>query len=236
MPSKVYDTHPHIISKDFAKYPEAPLGGIRSKWSQERPVDAEQMIVAMDEAGVAKAAMVHSSTTYGFDNSYVCDSIVKHPTRFTGVGSVDFLVPDAVEKIEYWNKRGICGLRVFTIGTTITTQQAGIYDERAFAAWDYCGEKGISICLQMSPDGYADAVKMITKFPKVKVLIDHNGRADTSDGAPYVKAQPMFDLALFRIRAFATGGAANMLAATARTGQRAACCPSQSATIRTTSG
>lgn len=198
MPSKIYDTHPHIIANDPVRYPIAPLGGIQSKWSQERPVTAEQMVKIMGEAGVDKAAMVHSSTTYGYDNSYMTDSIAKYPTKFTGVGSIDVLAPDAVEKLEYWRPKGVCGLRIFTIGTTITTQQGGIYDERAFPVWDHCGNIGMSICLQMSPDGYADAVQMIKKFPKVKVFIDHHGRADVTDGAPYAKAQAMFDMAQFK--------------------------------------
>ena len=52
----------------------------------------------MDEAGVDKAAIVHSSTTYGYDNSYMCDFIATQPKRFTGVGSVDFAAPDASRK------------------------------------------------------------------------------------------------------------------------------------------
>jgi L-fuconolactonase len=40
----------------------------------------ETLIAAMDEAGVAKAAVVHSSTTYGFDNSYVVDACNRYAT------------------------------------------------------------------------------------------------------------------------------------------------------------
>ena len=79
MASKIIDVHPHIISNDDAKYPITPLGGKRSKWSAERPITFEQMIAAMNEAGVDKSAIVHSSTTYGYDNSYMCDCIATQP-------------------------------------------------------------------------------------------------------------------------------------------------------------
>jgi predicted TIM-barrel fold metal-dependent hydrolase len=197
MPSKIYDIHPHIISQDTARYPYDPLGGIQSEWSRDRPVSAEQLVKAMDEAGIAKSAIVQASTSYGYDNSYVTDSIAQYPDRFTGVGTVDLKAPDAIEKIDYWVTRGIAGLRLFTIGTTITKQMEGIDDERTFEAWDYAGEKGLSICLQMSPDAFAAATTMIKRFPKVKVLIDHHGRADITDGPPYAKAQPFFELAQF---------------------------------------
>ena len=38
-----------------------------------------QLVAEMDDAGVAKAAIVHSSTTYGNDNSYVADSVAAQP-------------------------------------------------------------------------------------------------------------------------------------------------------------
>ena len=56
------DTHPHIIAKDTERYPLAPLGGHQSDWSRTRPVTTEQMIAAMDQAGVAKAAIVQAAT------------------------------------------------------------------------------------------------------------------------------------------------------------------------------
>src|SRR4051794_17521013 len=99
MPAKIIDIHPHVISSDTKRYPITPLGGVRSVWSEERPVTFEQMIAAMDQAGVNKAALVHSSTTYGYDNSYVADCVAQRPDRFTAVFSVDVLAPDAPQKI-----------------------------------------------------------------------------------------------------------------------------------------
>ena len=95
MPTTTIDIHPHIIANDAARYPLAPLGGHQSDWSRTRPVSLEQLIAAMDEAGVQKAAIVQASTCYGHDNSYVADAVAAHPDRFTGVFSVDVLAPDA---------------------------------------------------------------------------------------------------------------------------------------------
>src|ERR1700712_436795 len=86
--SSFVDIYPHVISDDEGRYPPAPLFGKRSDWSQERPSTVETLIAAMDEAGVAKAAVVHSSTTYGFDNSYVVDGCNQCPGRLVAVGSV----------------------------------------------------------------------------------------------------------------------------------------------------
>jgi L-fuconolactonase len=89
--SAVIDIHPHIVSPDTKRYPLAPLGGVQSTWSSERPTTYETLLKAMDDAGVAKAAIVHSSTAYGYDNSYVADAVEAVPSRFTGVSSIDVL-------------------------------------------------------------------------------------------------------------------------------------------------
>src|SRR5437899_7093267 len=85
------DIHAHVISTDTVRYPNAPLGGRKSDWSRERPVNVEQMIAAMNEAGIAKSALVQASTCYGHDNSYVADAVAAHPDRFAGVFSVNVL-------------------------------------------------------------------------------------------------------------------------------------------------
>ena len=58
--SSVIDIHPHIVSPDTKRYPLDPLGGKQSAWSTERPTTYEMLLKAMDDAGVAKAAIVHS--------------------------------------------------------------------------------------------------------------------------------------------------------------------------------
>src|ERR1700677_1355457 len=135
MPSRTVDIHPHIIANDEKRYPLAPLGGHQSDWSRTRPVTYEHMIAAMDKAGVYKSALVQASTCYGHDNSYVPDAVAAHPPRFARVFSVDVLAPDAPDKMRYWRDRGLSGMRLFTIGSTMHTQAEWIDDPRAFPAW-----------------------------------------------------------------------------------------------------
>ena len=92
--SSIVDIHPHIVSPDTQRYPLAPLGGKQSTWSAERPTTYHDLLEAMDEAGVAKAAIVHSSTAYGYDNSYAADAVTAVPSRFAGVYSIEVLAPD----------------------------------------------------------------------------------------------------------------------------------------------
>jgi L-fuconolactonase len=197
MSLRCIDIHPHIISEDTAKYPRSPLFGVQSDWSKERPVTPEGLIAAMDEAGVEKAAIVQSSTCYGFDNSYVVDSVAQFPGRFTGVGSVDMLQPDAPERIRDWVKRGITGLRLFTGGSTQAFDPSTLDDRRSFPTWELCGELGLSMCIQTDPVGLAQVAGLAKRFPKVNIILDHLGRPDVTDGPPYKRASSLFGLAPF---------------------------------------
>ncbi len=191
----IVDIHPHIISDDETRYPPAPLFGKRSDWSQERPSTVEALIAQMDAAGVAKAAVVHSSTTYGFDNSYVVEGCARYPDRLAAVGSVDVLHDDAVARIREWQSRGLAGLRLFTGGSTKDFDPSELDDPRSFAAWELCAELKLSMCIQTGPIGLPQVTRLAQRFPDVAIILDHLGRPEVADGAPYAKAHSLFELA-----------------------------------------
>ncbi len=198
MASKIIDIHPHIISKDTQRYVIAPLGGKRSVWSAERPIDFENLCASMTEAGVDKAAIVHSSTTYGYDNMYMVDSIATQPKRFTGVGSVDFAAPDASEKIHYWHGKGVTGLRIFSAGSTMEKQADTLDDPKTFKAWETCAELKIPVVTQLRREGLYMLYTLIRRFPNVKIIVDHLMHVPRGDQPPYARAAFLFELARYQ--------------------------------------
>jgi predicted TIM-barrel fold metal-dependent hydrolase len=192
------DIHPHVISTDTERYPNAPVGGHKSGWSRERPVSVEQMIAAIDQAGIAKSALVQASTCYGHDNSYIADAVTAHPNRFTGVFSVDVLAPDAPEKIRYWVGRNLTGMRLFTAGSTMPNQADWVDDPRSFPAWECASELKIPVCVQMTVKALPQLIRMLERFPKVCVILDHLAKPTLSDGPPYTGATDVFRLADYK--------------------------------------
>ena len=191
------DVHCHVIAPDRAKYPLAPLGGKQSDWSSERSLTPEQLIAAMDEAGVAKAAVVQASTAYGHDSSYVADSIARFPDRLTGVFSIDPLDPKALDHIAHWTSRGMTGMRVFTTGTTMPGQQTWLADEAAYPVWEAAGKQKLPIAVQMTFKGIPLLEKIVQRFPETFFMLDHLARIDLSQGAPYAGAAPLLALAKY---------------------------------------
>jgi len=193
---ELIDIHPHVISPDTDRYPLSPLGGNQSTWSKH-PVSYDDLVRAMDEAGVAKAVVVQASTAYGHDNTYLAEAVAAHPDRLTGVCSVDVLAQDAIAVLKGWQDRGMVGLRLFTTGSTMPGQAGWLDDPRSFPVWDYAAETGLPICVQMQPEGIVLLRNLLDRFPRAKVVIDHLARPVLSDGPPYAAAAGLFGLAAY---------------------------------------
>jgi predicted TIM-barrel fold metal-dependent hydrolase len=192
--SEVIDVHPHVISTDVARYPRDPLGGSQSDWSRERPVSAESMIAAMDEAGVSRSALVQAATCYGYDNGYLADAVARFPARFAGVFSVDVFRQDAQERIQHWRSRGLHGLRVFIAGHTMASKDARLDDPRSFPAWELASDLGMTVSVQLRAAGIPQLDAVLSRFPRARILLDHMARPATEDGPPYAGAQSLFAL------------------------------------------
>ncbi len=152
----------------------------------------------MDEAGVAKAAIVHSSTAYGYDNSYVADAVLAVPTRFTGVYSIDVMAPDAVKTFDYWLGRGCTGMRLFTTGSTLPDQATWFADPKTYPFWEHAAAKNIPVCVQMKQEGIPLLRQIMDKFPKVTIILDHLSRTPFEDGPPYGQAADFLALAKYK--------------------------------------
>lgn len=191
----VVDIHSHVIADDATQFPQAPMGGKQSDWSKERPVNDLAMLQAMRDTGVGKSVLVQASTCYGHDNRYVAACVKAHPAHFVGVFSVDLLAPDALDQIRRWIQAGLSGLRVFIAGHTAADRGIRLDDPASFPAWQYITEHRIPISVQLRSDGLGQLEVLLARFPDAIVLLDHFARPEIDDGAPYLKASPLFALA-----------------------------------------
>jgi predicted TIM-barrel fold metal-dependent hydrolase len=151
----------------------------------------------MDRAGVQRAAVVQSSTTYGHDNSYVADCVDRARGRITGVCSAGFMDDDVLDRIRYWiDERGMSGLRLFTTGSTMA-QSSWLDDEKTMPAWSYAADQGIPVCVQLRKEALPQLRSVLERFSGLRVILDHVVMTDFLQGPPYTVAAPVYDLAKF---------------------------------------
>jgi predicted TIM-barrel fold metal-dependent hydrolase len=190
------DIHPHVMSDDRVRYPLNQIFDHVAPYVKEHPVTAEDMIAAMDAAGIAKSVLVHSSMGYGYDNSYAADSAAAYPDRFACVGSIDIRAADAPQRIRYWiRERGMSGIRIFTSGGTMAEDSDWLADPVTFPAWETAAELGIPVCLQMKFGGFRVLPTLLERYPTVPLILDHLCRPPAADGPPYAAAEPLWALA-----------------------------------------
>ena len=120
----IVDTHAHIYSEDSKTYPvlrdplRPPVGTGTPGLLQSE----------MERAGVERVMMVQTSTFYGWDNSFIRDT-VRECTRWAGgVYTLDPEHPHTQEIIFALSKRaGLRALRIYPVGG----HQKGIYEHPA---------------------------------------------------------------------------------------------------------
>ena len=190
----IVDTHAHVVSADEERYPRQVtwLEVFRSLW--EKPVTAELMATEMDEARIDRSLLVQPYSIYGFDSSYVVDSAARYPKRFASVCSVDMVKPEAPQDLARWVERGARGLRIFANFPVVAEW---LDDPKTFGVWQRAEDRGIPVCVQMVQDQIPQLRRVLGRFRKVQVVINHLGGAKFDEGPPYPGLAPLFDLAQF---------------------------------------
>lgn len=194
---QIVDIHPHVISPDGVRYPRRPLSGKQSEWSRARQVTCEGLQAAMDDAGIAGAVVVNASSVYGFDNTYVADSVASHSSRIAGVGSIDVLAPDGADRASYWvERRGLAGLRVYAAGSQLADDSSSwIVDPRTFPVWERICALGVPVCILLRFKGLPPLARLLGRFPSLRIVLDHFAHPPLSGAPDFTAMQPLLDLA-----------------------------------------
>jgi predicted TIM-barrel fold metal-dependent hydrolase len=180
MAFKLLDTHAHLVSDDWDKYPPRSFGpGIPVPERTPFTVTAEALIGMMDENDVAIACVVQRGHIYGYDNSYILDSAAKYPDRLYPVvilDAQDEATPAAYRQlVEEGRARGfrMAQSRPWLLDT------AWICCPTALRVWDVCAEFGTPMTLIFFNNQLPyllPLVKMIAeRYPDLPIVLDHAG-------------------------------------------------------------
>ncbi len=164
------DAHLHLWTLDPERYPwQQTLAHIPIP---SAPATAEELIPLLDAAGVDYALAVQPSV-YGWDNSYLCDCLDRHPDRLIGVCLVDPRAADAALKLRYWcAERGCRGLRINTIGQP---DADWLLLPAMTPLWVEAVRLGVPLCLQIDA-AHAGAVgRLAERQPALTIIIDYFG-------------------------------------------------------------
>jgi predicted TIM-barrel fold metal-dependent hydrolase len=151
-------------------------------------VTGDQMVAAMDEAGVDGAILVSPFSMYRFDASYALEVYAAHPDRFRLVKPVDPTDPAVVDTIAEWaSTEGTVGIRIF-LRDEASTDPADPGINRVLAA-----AAAHSLPVNLASRGRLDqAGQLAARNRNTRLVIDHLGLAQPHEPPP--PAEPFADL------------------------------------------
>lgn len=182
---KLFDSHAHLVSADFDRYPVSPLSGELDR-KLDNPVTAEVLLGLMDEQGVERACAVQRAHVYGYNNAYVIDSAKRHADRLVAVCVIDAAAADSAATVARWADEGAVGMR---LSEKTKGQGTGWLDsDNAQRAWEAVERLGLSMCVHMyrwnRQEVLHSLLVLAQRFPKVPLVLDHLSNLIEESGAP----------------------------------------------------
>jgi len=161
------DAHVHVWTPDTERY---PLGPGRTPDIMKPPsFTPEELLGHCRPSGVERIALVQMSF-YGFDNSFMLDTMRSFPGTFAGIGIVDESAPEMEATMLQMADAGVRGFRIYPRGTPVEqwVESEGYRNMFAVGA-----RRRLALCPLINPNGLPSLARMCRQFPQTPVVIDH---------------------------------------------------------------
>ena len=161
-PRRLNDAHTHVgMAKD------APPGS-----------EAAALVQAMDDLGVARAAVITPSTVNG-DNSATFDAVAAFPARFVAIALVDWSGPDPTGALATAADAGARGIR-FNLVSEAAAE--AVLETKLEQFWRVFVNRGTVAVFHAFPRQLPVVAQLALRHPELTILVDHLGRPDVTTG------------------------------------------------------
>lgn len=179
MELSLFDTHAHLISDDWNRYPPLAVKPGLPTRRTDYTVTAESLIELMDEHDVPVALAVQRLHVYGYDNSYILDAWRKYPERLWPVVMLDTQDPATPERyVDMVRNQGVRGFRM--ANTRPAHLDAGwISSPAAMRVWQTCAALRTPVSVIIFHNQLVTTLPLLhgiaRQFPELAILVDHLG-------------------------------------------------------------
>ena len=190
--SLIIDTHLEVWTFDPRfpfHHPEKPD---LKRVDVEAPIENE---VAEMRDFALKYAVLINPRFFGWDNSYISDSLHRYPDLFVAHGLLDPAGSDLPGRLRYWvREHGFQGMRFSPIYHPNSTW---LNSKEHYPLWREAERLGAVFNFYILPQQMRMLEHMAGRFPGVKIVIDHLGKPDLRAADPWVEFREMFRLKRF---------------------------------------
>jgi predicted TIM-barrel fold metal-dependent hydrolase len=166
------DAHVHVWTADTKRYPLAP--GFKKENMKPAAFEPEQLFKHCKPAGVGRINLIQMSF-YGFDNSFMLDTIAKSPDVFVGTAVINPLGKDPGREMDELAKKGVRALRIHP-KLTDTPVEKWLRPEGYQTMFAAGARNNQAMACLISPDALPELDRMCMEYPETPVIIDHLAR------------------------------------------------------------
>ncbi len=190
--SPVIDSHMHVWSMDTKRYPFGPPEPNYSLPKDDGSV--ELFLKEMKQDGLDLAVLVQPRY-YGWDNRYIADCVRRFPKLFVGHGLINPHDPHNAQVLEREiQQNGLAGMRLSPI---YHPKEQWLNDPKNYPLWKKAEDLGAVFNVFIAPAQLPQLEDMVRRYPKVKVVVDHLGRPNILNHAPWVEDDYLLKLARY---------------------------------------
>ncbi len=185
------DTHLEVWTFDPKypfRHPERPV----VKEDVAAPI--ENQVAQMRDYGLKYAVLINPRY-FGWDNSYIRDSLHRFPKLFVAHGLINPEDPRVAERLRYWvTEHGFQGIRFSPLYHPDSTW---LNSRAHYPLWREAERLGAVFNFYILPHQMPMLADMAARFPGVKVVVDHLGKPDLRRRDPWPEFRKMFALKRF---------------------------------------
>lgn len=165
----IVDAQIHIWHNEDAGHPWKPEWRTYAQRGGISPT-AEELIAAMDDAGVDRAYLVPPSFT-GDDNSAALDAAARYPRRFAVMGRLSLQGQPRPDLAAWCDQPGMVGVRL-----TLSRGEAldWVTDGTADWFWDAAERADVPVMVY-TPERVRQLAAVAERNPGLRLIIDHAG-------------------------------------------------------------
>lgn len=192
--NQVIDAHLHVWDGSAAGKDPGPFP---VGYSPQSMAPVELLFDYMEEAGVEKAVFVQP-WFHHWDNSYLASCLERFPDRFRGVCVIDPRGPTAPGALRHWRARGFTGIRLRPLREGEDPQpDPWLATEETIPLWEAIAGTDTIACVMHGKTELERLHPLLTRFPAMRVVIDHLNNPVPSDGVGQPIFRAVLDLARF---------------------------------------
>jgi predicted TIM-barrel fold metal-dependent hydrolase len=188
----IIDTHLEVWTFD-PKFPfHHPERPDLKRVDVEAPIENE--VAEMHDFGLKYTVLVNPRF-FGWDNSYIADSLHRYPKLFVAHGLLNPEEPDLPGRLRYWiREKGFQGMRFSPIYHPKSTW---LNSKEHYPLWREAERLGAVFNYYILPQQMPMLEDMAQRFPGVKIVVDHLGKPDLRAADPWLEFRKMFRLKRF---------------------------------------